>query len=133
MDAPITTPTVVLVDDEVALLSALKFSLEIEGFHVETHRLATTVRAADLPKSNACLVIDYFLPGWTGLQLLRRLRDAGVRLGAIVITSRITDDLRREAAALGAATVEKPLLGPELVGEIRSQLAQHAHPAGGSR
>jgi two-component system response regulator FixJ len=115
-------PKVILVDDDDALLRALGFSLELEGFVVDKHQSPATVRADNLPKRNACLVFDYYLPGQNGLQLLETLRGHGVTLPAIVITSHARPALRSLAAGIGATIIEKPLIGPALSSEIRSLL-----------
>jgi FixJ family two-component response regulator len=117
-------PTVVIVDDDMALLGALKFDLELEGFQVETHTAGTQLRLDGLPKDNGCLIIDYRLPGLNGVELLRRLRDRGVDLPAIIITSHPTPSLHARAAGLGGSIIEKPLLGDVLLSGIRSALAE---------
>jgi two-component system response regulator FixJ len=118
----ISPPVVVLIDDDAALLRALRFSLELEGFAVSAHRSGATVKIGGLPASNACLVIDYFLPGANGIDLLARLRRDGAKLPAIIITSHAGEALRASARSLNARIVEKPLLGPELSAEIRTLL-----------
>ncbi len=121
MDAQISPPPkIILVDDDAALLRALGFSLELEGFAVEKHRSSATVRRDHLPKAGACLVVDYYLPGKNGLQFLEQLRSEGVTLPAIVITSHAGPVLRNLARRVSASVVEKPLLGSELIAEIRA-------------
>jgi FixJ family two-component response regulator len=117
-------PKVILVDDDAALLRALRFSLELEGFAVEAYETGENVPADALPRAGACLVIDYILPGEDGLALLTRLRGRGVVLPAIIVTSHARPALRRQAQEMDASIVEKPLLGPALISEIRTLLAQ---------
>lgn len=113
---------VVIVDDDEALLEALRFGFELEGFQVQSHCSAGTVHAEVLPKSNCCLVIDYKMPGLNGIDLLARLRDRGVELPTIIITSHARPDILTRCRALGASVVEKPLLGDGLLIEIRKAL-----------
>jgi CheY-like chemotaxis protein len=115
-------PTVIVVDDDAALLRALGFSLELEGFAVEKHRAAVSIRPETLPSHNACLVIDYYLPDTDGVQLLETLRAGDVTLPAIIITTHARPQLRLAAKRLGATIVEKPLIGPALSSEIRALL-----------
>src|SRR5215212_2596429 len=112
---PSPPATVVVIDDDAALLGALKFDLELEGFTVETHSAGADLRPERLPKHNGCLVIDYRLPDLNGLELLRRLRDRGVGLPAIIITSHPTKSLHARTAGLGGSIIEKPLLGDVLL------------------
>lgn len=116
-------PTVVLVDDDAALRTALKFSLEIEGFAVETCESGEDLLDWPLPTADACLVVDYNLTGINGLAALEELRSRKVTLPALLITSHPRLAVRLAAEAAQARIVEKPLLGDALVGEIRSALA----------
>ncbi len=130
--------TVIIVDDDAALLEALKFGLELEGFSVQGHLRSGALLAEKLPTSEACLVIDYRLPGLDGLDLLQALRVSGVVLPAIIITSDPDATLLVRAAALGALVIEKPLLGDALTLAIGNALArpfgspQQPRPAGPS-
>lgn len=116
-------PLVIIVDDDPALCSALKFSLETEGFRVETHESGEALLLRDLPGSDACLIIDERLPGITGLNALRQLRLRGVDLPAMLITSNPSPATRDAAAEARAPIVEKPLLGDALLEPIRAALA----------
>lgn len=112
-----------IVDSDTALLGALRFDLELDGFAVETHRSVASLRPDRLPVVEACLVIEDNLPGQRGLDLLRRLRSASIGLPAIVMTSQPTAAFAQRAEALGAAMLEKPLLGDALNLAIRRALA----------
>lgn len=120
---------VVVVDDDEALLEALSFGLELEGFEVQTYRSAATVHAETLPKIRCCLVIDYKMPGLNGIELLSRLRRQAVELPAIIITSHPRPDMLARCHALSAAVVEKPLLGDGLLIAIRNALSPRVAPA----
>ncbi len=117
------TPNVLVVDDDPAVCSSLKFSLELEGFTVRIFRGGPELLSAtDLP-SSGCLVIDYHMPSINGLDLLRRLRAQGNRMPAILITTAPDPALRVRAEGAGMALVEKPLLGDTLIDAIRSRVA----------
>lgn len=120
-------PTVVLVDDDAALRTALKFSLEIEGFQVETCESGEDLLEHLLPPGDACLVLDYNLTGMNGLAALEELRRRDVQLPALLITSHPGRAVRQAAEAAEAIIVEKPLLNDALFGEIRSALTRAAH------
>ena len=120
--------TAIVVDDDEDLLAALRFSLELDGLHVDTHRSSETVNLAALPTANACLVLDYRLPSANGLDLLTRLRAGGVTLPAILITSHASPIVRDSARAAGAVLIEKPLLGDTLVSAIHAALTPRNDP-----
>lgn len=115
-------PTVVLVDDDDALRAALRFSLEIDGYQVESCRSGEQLLELELPGRPACLVLDYKLPGLSGLDALEELRRRGVSLAAILVTSYASPKLRLRARELQAEVVEKPLLGDALLARIHAAL-----------
>lgn len=118
--------TVLIVDDDAAVRSALKFALEVEGLVVRLYDGSTALLAdRNLPKSG-CLVVDYRMPGMDGLQLVEVLRARAVALPVILITGRTNKQLRRFAERLGISHVlEKPLSDGALVESIRSALATY--------
>ena len=122
--APPEKPTIIVVDDDVAVRNSLKFSLELEGFAVRTYADAVDLLKETALPLSGCLVIDYHLPALDGLEVLRQLRERQVRLPAIVITSYPSRTLREHAAAAGASIVEKPLFNHTLTDNIRAALEQ---------
>ena len=62
------------------------------------------------PGREACLLIDAYLPGMNGLELLQRLSDAGHRLPAIMITGNSDVPMAVQAMKAGASDfIEKPI------------------------
>jgi two-component system, LuxR family, response regulator FixJ len=115
-----TGNTVLIVDDDPAVRASLQFCLELEGFQVRTYaRGSDLLDDPNMPLSG-CLVIDYRLPGMNGLDLLAALRRRNIALPAIVITTHPSAAVRSQAAAAGAALIEKPLLNEALFDGIRA-------------
>ena len=110
----------VLVDDDPAVRASLQFSLELEGFEVETFDSGETLVAQANLTDPDCLVIDYRLSGIDGLSLLRVLRERGETCPAVIITSNPTRSVRQRTADTGAVLIEKPLLGDNLTTAIRA-------------
>lgn len=116
-------PLILVVDDDEAVRKALEFALELQGYNVEVCGSGEALVARDLPQSNSCLVIDERLEGMSGLATVGVLRNRGIAIPAILITSHPQPQLRTAALAAGVPIVEKPLIGDGLVTAIRSALA----------
>lgn len=122
-------PKIFLVDDDPAVRASLAFSLELEGFLIETFDCAEDLADVASFPANGCLVVDYRLPGMDGISLLRSLRRRGVGLPAVLITSAPTRTVHIGAAETGAAIVEKPLLCDALTAAVRSGLERRPKAA----
>jgi two-component system, LuxR family, response regulator FixJ len=115
--------TVLIVDDDAAVRSSLKFALEVEGLSVRLYDGPSALLADENLPSCGCLVVDYLMPGMDGLQLVAALRARNVLLPAILITVRANKQLLRFAAKSGFSCVlEKPLSDGALIESIRSAL-----------
>ena len=112
----------IIVDDDPAVRNSLKFFLEVEGLSVRAYAdAAEALQEANYP-THGCLIIDYRLPGMTGLELLALLRDRRITLPAILITTNPTAYLLSLAKAAGVALVEKPLLNEALHDAVQRAL-----------
>jgi len=119
--AKLDKAVVLLVDDDPAVLTSLKFALELEGFSVRVFPDAQSLMREPGIGRCASLVIDYRLPDTNGIDLLQRLRAKGVTAPAILITSNPSENLRVRAAAMSIPIVEKPLLDNSLIAKLREQ------------
>lgn len=114
---------VVIIDDDDAVRSSLKFSLEIEGFTVRDYSNVNELLNESKLIDAGCLVVDYNLPGMNGLEMLHQLRDHQIAAPAILITSHPSAAVRQRAAEAGVPIIEKPLLGNALIEGIRNAFA----------
>jgi len=120
---PGKSDAVLLVDDDAAVLGALKFALESEGLEVHDYRGAVALLADLNMPPFGCLVVDYRMPIMDGLELIAVLRERGIKAPAIIITGRTNKDLAAQATRLGVRRVlEKPLADGALPAAIRSAL-----------
>lgn len=121
--APAAAEIILLVDDDEAVLAAVQFALELQGFVVRPYPSAEALLAQKELPSHGCLVLDYNLPGLDGIELLERLRARGVALPALLITTPTSEALNKAKAA-GIEVVEKPLLGDALALAVQKALDQ---------
>jgi two-component system response regulator FixJ len=111
-------PVVVIVDDDPAVCSSLKFSLELEGFVVRAHGNAAEFLNAD-DWACDCLVVDQRMPGMSGMELIAKLRTLEVRTPAILLISQPNPSVAARAARAEVPIVEKPPFGNALFERIR--------------
>jgi len=112
--------TVVIVDDDPAVCSSLKFSLELEGFLVRAYGSAAELLEAGELDNCDCFVVDQRMPGLPGMDLIAKLRSQKILTPAILLVSNPAGAaLSAQAAKGGIPIVEKPLLGNALVDTIR--------------
>jgi FixJ family two-component response regulator len=113
------SPLVAVVDDDPAVCNSLKFSLELEGFKVQTYGSGSELlRAKDIGALD-CLVIDQRMPEMTGLELIGKLRDRHITTPVILVISQPSVGLSARAAKANVPIVEKPFLGNALLERIR--------------
>ncbi len=119
------TPRVMIVEDEEPLSLMLRYNLEAEGYQVDT------VERGDDAETRLCetvpdlLLLDWMLPGVSGIELCRRLRarEATRGLPIIMLTARGEESERVRGLATGADDyVVKPFSVPELMARVRAIL-----------
>jgi two-component system CheB/CheR fusion protein len=110
---------VYVVDDDDQVRGALAVVLEDGGRVVEAYASCEAFLEAFHPEKDACLLIDAYLPGMTGLELLRKLRADGHHLPAIMITGDSDVAIAVEAMRAGATDfIEKPIGRGELIASL---------------
>jgi two-component system, chemotaxis family, CheB/CheR fusion protein len=122
-----TAPAAIyVVDDDRHIREMMQRILEKEGFVVETYGSCEDFVAAYKPGGRAaCLLIDAYLPGMQGLELLQKLSADDSRLPAIMITGTSDVHMVVEAMKAGASDfIEKPVSAHELLESIHRALEQ---------
>jgi len=117
---------ILIVDDEPAIVAALRERLEREGFTVQVAvRGDTALAAAELPVD--LILLDVGLPGIDGFEVLRRIRARGQETPVIVLTARGDEIDRVVGLELGADDyVVKPFSIRELAARARALLRRSA-------
>ena len=94
--------TIYIVDDDEALRDSLKLLLEAYGCQVEDFRSTREFLGAFRRKERQCLLLDYQLPGETGLDFLESVDGAELGVPVILMTAAGDALLRARAAKAGA-------------------------------
>ena len=116
-----------IVDDDEAVRHSLAFLLTNSGFAVRLHPSATAFLEQAKTGGNGCLVTDLRMPDMSGVQLLQRLRKAGMTLPTIVITGHGEVRMAVEAMKNGALDfIEKPFSEEVLIQSIRQAVSAAA-------
>ena len=118
-------PRVMIVEDEEALTTLLRYNLEAEGYDVDTVARGdeAEIRLRESPPD--LLLLDWMLPGVSGIEICRRLRTRRETelLPVIMLPARGEEGERIRGLATGADDyVVKPFSVPELLARVRALL-----------
>lgn len=121
---PNIPPFIYIVDDDPAVVKALKRLLHSWGMHVRTFAsgeefLAALRRSCD----GDCSVIDVQMPGMTGLEVQEALNRGGIDVPVIFITAHNEEGIEEKAMRAGAiGFLRKPLTEKDLINLIAKAL-----------
>jgi two-component system phosphate regulon response regulator PhoB len=118
-------PRILIVEDEDALTLLLRYNLEAEGYEVETVARGDDADMLLKERIPDLAILDWMLPGLSGIELCRRLRGrADTRqLPIIMLTARGEESERVRGLSTGADDyVVKPFSVPELNARVRALL-----------
>ena len=124
-------PTVVIVEDDVAMRQATERVLSVRGIATRSFGNAEAALAdADLAHAR-CLIVDVRLPGMSGIELCECMAREGALPPVLFITAHDEVRIHDAAARLGAvAVLAKPFSGRDLADAVTLILARHKAPAG---
>jgi two-component system response regulator FixJ len=117
-----------LIDDDEAVRTSLAFVLEMNDLAARTYASALEfLEVADA--ASGCVVTDVRMPGMSGLELVRRLKERAIGLPVVVMTGHGDVPLAVEAMRAGVIDfIEKPFEDEVLLRSIRMALAHKAAP-----
>ncbi|MGD8331850.1 MAG: response regulator [Acidobacteriota bacterium] len=125
-DLPAGTRRLLVGDDEPAVCGLVERAVKPDGFTVlfafdgrRALRIVLTVRLD-------AVVLDYFMPGYTGLDVLYRMRAEGLDTPAVIISGRHDPQMVEDAAHLGATWIAKPFTPEALAGTVRRLMQAEA-------
>lgn len=118
-------PQVMIVEDEEPLVLVLRYNLQAEGYVVKSCGRGDEAELRLLEELPDLLILDWMLPGLSGIELCRRLRSRpqSERLPIVMLTARGEETERIRGLATGADDyVVKPFSTPELMARVRAIL-----------
>ena len=116
---------ILIVEDEEPLSLLLRYNLESEGYEVETVGRGDDADTRLRERTPDLVVLDWMLPGLSGIELCRRLRSRPETksLPIIMLTARGEESERVRGLATGADDyIVKPFSVPELIARVRALL-----------
>ena len=116
---------ILIVEDEEPLTLLLRYNLEAEGYEVDSVARGDEAETRLQEKIPDLVVLDWMLPGISGIELCRRLRARPETraLPVIMLTARGEESERVRGLVTGADDyIVKPFSVPELVARVRALL-----------
>jgi two-component system phosphate regulon response regulator PhoB len=116
---------VLIVDDEAPIRDMLRMALELADFTCIEADSAQKAHAAIVDHAPNLILLDWMLPGSTGIELLRRLKrdEATKDTPVIMLTAKVEEDNKIQGLEVGADDyVTKPFAPKELIARIKAVL-----------
>ncbi|HIK31546.1 MAG TPA: response regulator transcription factor [Oscillatoriales cyanobacterium M59_W2019_021] len=114
---------ILVVEDEVKLAQFIELELKYEGYEVTVANDGLSGLSAARESHPDLIILDWMLPGLSGLELCRRLRQTGDRVPVVLLTAK--DEIGDRVAGLDAGAddyVVKPFSVEELLARVRAHL-----------
>jgi len=120
-------PTVFVVDDDSSTRELLSWLMHRHGLHAEVFADASSFLKGDRSGLPGCLVVDLNLPGMSGLDLQKVLKESGVTLPVIFLSGRADVPKAVRAVKEGAVDfIEKPFDYRRLVEAVQDGIRRDA-------
>jgi DNA-binding response OmpR family regulator len=114
---------ILVIEDERDMREGLRYNLEFEGHQVDVAADGTAGLEAARRGEADLIVLDLMLPGLSGLEVVKRLRQEGMRTPVIILTARGQETDKVVGLKLGADDyVTKPFSLRELLARIEAVL-----------
>lgn len=123
--------TVLVCDDDIAILESIEIYLKAEGFNVlkaESGEQALNIIAQN---EIQCLLLDIMMPGIDGLQTTLKIREQKKNFPIIMLSAKSEDTDKIAGLGFGADDyVTKPFNPLELVARVKSQIRRYVSFSG---
>jgi DNA-binding response OmpR family regulator len=118
-----TAQHILLVEDEIKLARFIELELQSEGYRVTVAHDGMSGLSLVRESEPDLAILDWMMPGLTGLELCRRLRSTGIKIPVILLTAK--DEVGDRVTGLDAGADDylvKPFSIEELLARIRAHL-----------
>ena len=119
-------PTIAVVDDEIPVCDSIRALLEVHGAYVRPYQGGIAFLRAS-PKVD-CLILDYDMPGLTGLDVISELRTRDWTTPTILITAIDDSSVEQRALQLGIQFIKKSSGPQTLLQAIRPNWRKRSAP-----
>jgi len=123
------SPRILIVEDEEPLTMLLRYNLEAEGYAVDSSARGDEAELMLREQAPDLVLLDWMLPGLSGIELCRRIRQRTETqlLPVILLTARGEESERVRGLGTGADDyIVKPFSVPELLARVRALLRRAA-------
>ncbi|MBB3329855.1 two-component system phosphate regulon response regulator PhoB [Halomonas campaniensis] len=120
-----TAKTVLIVDDEAPIREMIAVALEMADYHVLEADNAQTAHAMVVDHQPDLVLLDWMMPGTSGIELARRLKreETTAELPIIMLTAKGEEDNKIQGLEAGADDyITKPFSPRELVARLKAVL-----------
>lgn len=118
-------PTVFIVDDDQAVRDSLKWLISSVGLNVETYASAQEFKESCDPERAGCILMDVRMPGTSGLELQREMRERPICPPVIIVTGHGDVQMAVRAMKDGAFDfIEKPFNDQVLLDLVQKAVDQ---------
>lgn len=117
------TAHILLVEDEIKLARFIELELSSEGYQVSVANDGMNGLMLARESTPDLVILDWMLPGLSGVEICRRLRSTGISVPVILLTAK--DEVSDRVTGLDAGAddyVVKPFSIEELLARIRAHL-----------
>lgn len=116
-------PIVLIVDDDAMVREGIQSLVRSIGLRVQTFASAAEFLSAKIPDVPKCLVLDVRMPGQSGLDLHRQLKEANTEIPTVFITGHGDIPMTVRAMKQGAMEfLTKPVRGQDLLDAVQSAI-----------
>ena len=120
---------ILVVEDDPAIVELITYNLDAEGFNVVSSESGEEAQMLVNEEQFDLILLDWMLPGVSGIELCRRLRQRSETMGVpvIMLTARGEEGDRVRGLATGADDyIVKPFSVAELVARVKAMLRRAA-------